>query len=413
MGANQSYAQGIERSSKPYILPVVIPANKLHSSSSIKTVDSSSGPDSHLDASKAAWYADREMLADILSSYESREVLGKGSSAQVFQVVHKETGKLYACKIVRKSQMNDERTMSTETEIMMRLKHENITQLHELYETSNSRWFIMELANAGTLQTALAEEVNYTEELVAGLFKQVLSGVKHLHDMGIVHRDLKQDNILVNVVETSNGEKKYVPKIADFGLSAVVGLNTNKDSMKMEREMKSFRKLKDMWGTKEYFAPEVYKKAYGPQVDVWSLGCVLYELLTGVTAFPERERPISLFDRYMLNGGKKMRRMYQTRPQWQQLSAEAQDLINKMLKISPTKRFSLQECLDHPFIRNVRSEATVRHTGAKSVFVSGKVETARSLVLEGARSAAVKHAEVKVRRLKLLAEQIEKEQHRQ
>ena len=259
---------------------MVLSADKMHNTSSISTTASSSSDS--LEA-RVAWYADREMLAKLLSTYESSTVLGKGSSAQVFQVVHKQTGQKFACKIVRKSHMNDENTMSMETEIMMRAKHENIIQLHELYETSSSRWFIMELANSGTLQTALAEEANYTEELVAGLFTQVLSGVKQLHDMGVVHRDLKQDNILCALEETASGEKKYVAKIADFGLSAVVET--------AEKDMKSFRKLKDMWGTKEYFAPEVYKKAYGPQVDVWSLGCVLYELLTGVSPSPSARSP--------------------------------------------------------------------------------------------------------------------------
>jgi len=375
-----------------------------------------------------AWFADREMLNQVLSTYDNSTILGKGSSAQVFQVTHRETGETFACKIVRKSHMNDERTMSTETEIMMRLKHENLVQLHELFETSTSRWFIMELANAGTLQSALAAEVNYTEDLVAGLFKQILSGVKHLHDMGIVHRDLKQDNILVNVVETSNGEKKYVPKIADFGLSAVVGLNTNKDTMKMEKEMKNFRKLKDMWGTKEYFAPEVYKRAYGPQVDVWSLGCVLYELLTGLPAFPIREEPQSVLTKYLLNGGQKTRRMYQMSAQWRELSPLAQDLINKMLKFNPSRRYSLQECLNHPFIRNVRPESTVRTVGtpqsshrlvvSKQFTADGRVihtvnqvpqqvkgNSPRGKVLANARNAALLTAEKKNRRLRDLMEQ--------
>ncbi len=388
------------------------------------------------------------MLASLHSTYHIGSMIGQGSSAQVFNVQHRVTGDAFACKVVRRAGMNNERTMSTETEIMMRLKHENITQLHELYETSNSQWFIMELANAGTLQTALAEEVNYTEELVAGLFKQVLSGVKHLHDMGIVHRDIKMENILCSLVvsssfcfsfsriayilnyhhflhhhfqNNSDGKKEYKTKLADFGLSAVVGLHTYQDSVKLNKEKKSYNRLRDVWGTKEYLAPEVYKKAYGPQVDVWSLGCVLYELLTGLVAFPQREHFISTIEKYMLNGGKDIRRAYQLRPQFQELSAEAQDLINHMLKLNPKQRYSIQECLRHPFIaaRNARPVAT--HSPTDSSFrkvnalspssVADKYplslrvvqSSTGSDILVQARNAAIKAAEAKAQFLESLA----------
>jgi serine/threonine protein kinase len=243
--------------------------------------------------------------------------------------------------------------------------------------------------------------------------------------MGIVHRDLKQDNILCSVVQGSDGVKKYLAKIADFGLSAVIGINTYQDSAKMNKQMKSFHKLNDMWGTREYFAPEVYKKAYGPQVDVWSLGCVLYELLTGVSAFPVREIATSLVERIVLNNGKKVRRAYQLAPQWAELSIEAQDLLSNMLKINPKKRYSIQECLDHPFIQRVLPEDNLRTTYvdlnastkvkddcvSESVSVAGNKmgDRSRSRILTSARSSAVKGAELKSRRLKILAEQIEKE----
>ena len=140
------------------------------------------------------------MFQYLQRTYDCGNALGKGSSAQVFEVVDKLTGIKYACKVVHKHKnINDSITMKTEMEIMKRMKHENIINLHELYETSNSQWFILELANNGSLYTSLAGEVEYCEELIAGYFYQVLLGVQYLHSLGIVHRDLKQDNILCSI----------------------------------------------------------------------------------------------------------------------------------------------------------------------------------------------------------------------
>ena len=107
------------------------------------------------------------------------------------------------------------------------MEHENILRLHALFESDNSRWFVMELANAGSLQNALALEEEYSEATVASTFKQVLEGVKYLHSKGIVHRDLKQDNILCSVEEKEDGARSYSVKIADFGLSAVLDVKTS------------------------------------------------------------------------------------------------------------------------------------------------------------------------------------------
>lgn len=187
------------------------------------------------------------MLKHVLQTYEYRGVLGKGSSAQVLEVAHKVTGEIYACKVVRKNRsFNDDRTMSTETEIMKRMQHPNVLRLHELYETSTARWFIMEYANAGSLQQALSCEENYSETVVAATFKQILKGVQYLHSIGIVHRDLKQDNILCRVSTSTDGSRQYEVKVADFGLSAVLDIKTAEKYNRSPKAMKSARQLKDV-----------------------------------------------------------------------------------------------------------------------------------------------------------------------
>ena len=191
--------------------------------------------------------------------------------------------------------------------------------------------------------------------------------------------------------------------------------------MKLNKEKKSYNRLRDVWGTKEYLAPEVYKRAYGPQVDVWSLGCVLYELLTGLVAFPQREHFISTMEKYMLNGGKDIRRAYQLRPQFQELSVEAQDLINNMLKLNPKQRFSVQECMRHPFIATRSARPLVTRNTNDSAFrkvnalspssvadkylLSSRVaqSSGGNGVLMQARNAAIKAAEAKAQFLESLA----------
>ena len=122
-----------------------------------------------------------------------------------------------------------------------------------------------------------------------------------------------------------------------------------------------------MWGTKEYFAPEVIRCQYGPQADMWSLGCVVYEMLVGKTAFPYRDSEDELFNRIMTGS------FGTHRPGWLALSEEAKSLVTAMLHVDPKKRLSATEALNHPWIlhnadtdegkekRNVKLEEAQRH----------------------------------------------------
>ena len=104
-----------------------------------------------------------------------------------------------------------------------------------------------------------------------------------------------------------------------------------------------------MWGTKEYFAPEVVEQSYGPQADVWALGCVLYEMLSGEQAFPVKENDTeSKFYGRITRGEFDM-----NKPVWKKISKDARDLISHMLVVDPTKRWSASECLTHPWITGV------------------------------------------------------------
>ena len=134
----------------------------------------------------------------VKETYAVGKVLGHGASGEVYCVTHKITGKQFACKVVKKNaNMNDAQSMSTEIEIMKRIRHRHIVSMYELYETPKCLWIVLELVDGGDLYHFLANATNYNEVVAARQMKQVLSGVHYLHSLGVVHRDLKLDNILL------------------------------------------------------------------------------------------------------------------------------------------------------------------------------------------------------------------------
>jgi serine/threonine protein kinase len=220
----------------------------------------------------------------VKQSYEFGKILGHGASGEVVLVQHKIKKIKFACKIVKKdASMNDAQSMSTEIEIMKRIRHRHIVSMYELYETPKCLWIILELVEGGDLLTYLANQDHYTERNAAKHMKQICSGIHYLHSLGVVHRDIKLDNILL----LGNGPSAEI-KIADFGLSALVRLGEGGYDPEESSKRKKFKGLTELWGTKEYFAPEVINEAYGPQADVWACGCILYEILCGYQAFPIR-----------------------------------------------------------------------------------------------------------------------------
>lgn len=138
----------------------------------------------------------------VKETYAMGKVLGHGASGEVYLVTNKENGRQYACKVVKKNaNMNDAQSMSTEIEIMKRVRHRNIVSMYELYETPKCLWIILELVDGGDLYHFLANAVEYNEVVASRQLKQVLQGVHYLHSMGVVHRDLKLQNILLSVSE--------------------------------------------------------------------------------------------------------------------------------------------------------------------------------------------------------------------
>jgi tRNA A-37 threonylcarbamoyl transferase component Bud32 len=137
----------------------------------------------------------------VTKTYQMESILGHGASGKVFKCVHRQTKAEYACKVIQMdARMNDAQSMGTEVEIMKRLRHENVVSMFELYQNSKCLWMILELIDGGDLKTYLHNNrPNYSEKDAATHMKQMCSGVHYLHSLGIVHRDLKLENILLKV----------------------------------------------------------------------------------------------------------------------------------------------------------------------------------------------------------------------
>jgi hypothetical protein len=206
-----------------------------------------------------------KVTTDLVAEYYSFEkVLGEGASGKVYLVTKRGTREKFACKMIRKDgEMNDAESMNTEIDIMKHVRHDNVVTLFELFESPKCMWLILELVDGAGLRGALDKAVpgaRFKEPVAARYVKQICAGLHYLHTRGVVHRDLKIDNILLS----AHGD---VAKIADFGLSALVGAAEGYDG-DVSQKRKTFTGLKHTWGTPTHYAPELIDKVTASRASV-------------------------------------------------------------------------------------------------------------------------------------------------
>ncbi|KAF7664606.1 hypothetical protein LDENG_00171720 [Lucifuga dentata] len=223
-----------------------------------------------------------------VGSYLVGKMINKGSFAKVMEGLHIGTGEKVAIKVIDKKKARQDsyvlKNMKREPRIHQMVRHPHIVVLLETLETENSYYMAMELCAGGDLMDRICERKRLEEREVRRYTRQILSAVEHLHKYGIVHRDLKIENFLLD--EHNN------IKIVDFGLS-----NT------LKAESLSLELLNTQCGSPAYAAPELLAhRKYGPKVDVWSVGVSMFAMLTGTLPFTVEPFNIKQLHQKMVNG---------------------------------------------------------------------------------------------------------------
>ena len=261
--------------------------------------------------------------------YELKEVIGKGKFGVVNLGIHKKTQQKVAVKIINKDSIKsieDKELVRIEIGILKLCHHPNIVRLLDHLETLDYIFIITEYIEGGTLGHYLKKnKFNFTEQQAANMIYQIASGIKYLHTYGIVHRDLKPDNIMI-----TQPNDLGALKIMDFGLSKIVS---------------SQEKMVDGYGTLSYVAPEVLLRApYNKKVDIWSLGIILFYILCGHLPF-KGNREVIIAEKIVNDD------LEFDQDEWEDRSRKAKELIKSCLKKEPEERISINEFLNHSWIK--------------------------------------------------------------
>ncbi|KAL8538964.1 hypothetical protein ACS0TY_000823 [Phlomoides rotata] len=254
--------------------------------------------------------------------------LGQGQFGTTFLCVEKASGTQFACKSIAKRKLltdEDVEDVRREIQIMHHLAgHPNVISIKGAYEDAVAVHVVMELCAGGELFDRIIKRGHYTERKAAELTRTIVGVVEACHSLGVMHRDLKPENFLF-----VDQKEESLLKTIDFGLSIF---------------FKPGEKFYDVVGSPYYVAPEVLRKRYGPEADVWSAGVIVYILLSGVPPFwAENEQGI--FEQ-VLHGDLD----FESDP-WPSICDEAKDLVRKMLIRDPKRRLTAHEVLCHPWVQ--------------------------------------------------------------
>ncbi|KAI3492427.1 hypothetical protein L1887_42931 [Cichorium endivia] len=249
--------------------------------------------------------------------FERGETIGNGKFGSVVKCRSKVTGEQFACKILPKG----DEIVHKEVEIMQHLSgHPGVVTLKAVYEDAKSFHLVMELCSGGRLLDQMWKDGLFSEQKAANLIKELMLVLKYCHDMGVIHRDVKPENILLS----ANGSMK----LADFGLAARIA---------------NGQSLYGVVGSPAYVAPEVLAGGYSEKVDIWSAGVVLHAVLVGYLPF----------------GGDSVNTVFEAVKNvtvdfqgelWEPISRPARDLIAHMLTRNVSERYTAEEVLRHPWI---------------------------------------------------------------
>ncbi|XP_062849992.1 serine/threonine-protein kinase PLK3 [Trichomycterus rosablanca] len=266
-----------------------------------------------------------QVLLDAKSgrSYSKGKLLGKGGFARCYEMTDLASNKMYAVKVIpqsRVSKPHQRDKITNEIELHKTLQHKHVVKFSHHFEDQDNIYIFLELCSRKSLAHIWKARHTLTDPEVRYYLRQIISGLKYLHNKGILHRDLKLGNFFVN--------ENMDLRLGDFGLAA-----------KLETVE---QRKKTICGTPNYLAPEVLnRQGHGTESDVWSLGCVMYTLLCGSPPF----ETLDLKETY-----KCIKEVKYTLPST--LSVPAQKLISAILQKNPSDRLTLDQILAHEYFKS-------------------------------------------------------------
>ncbi|PRW61339.1 Pkinase-domain-containing [Chlorella sorokiniana] len=307
--------------------------------------------------------------ATLEQEYDLGGQLGEGGYSRVKLATHRETGQQYAIKIIPlpkpgqsvNKYLSNRGAIMKEIDALLDLDHPNVVGLKEYFVQNNRVYLVMELLQGGELLDSVLEQGHYSEADARTVFRQVVLAIQYIHSQGIVHRDLKLDNLLL----VTPGNISNI-KIVDFGFA-------RKEHAGSAGRLNN---MQTVCGTPGYIAPEVIRGImqpsgdpvkegcedpnhhYGPPCDLWSAGIVLYMLLSGMPPFYDKSEPRLL--RSIISGKFSFKD-----PVWEPVSGEAKDLIRKLLVVDPAQRLTCEQVLEHPWMQGSGGAEHLPRTAAR------------------------------------------------
>ncbi|CDW72434.1 protein kinase domain containing protein [Stylonychia lemnae] len=283
--------------------------------------------------------------------YRIGKMLGKGAFGRVNLAIHKLCNHLVAVKSINKQFLsedeNSKKKMMQEVLILQKTRHDNLVRLYDSFETNKHIVFVMELCAGGDLLNYVRKRRKLKENIAKYVFKQVVDGLHYCHSKGIVHRDMKLDNLLF--------DEQGVVKICDFGVSKL--LSSSQEIMT------------EQCGTPAYIAPEILKdKGYkGFGVDIWSLGVCLYAMLFGTVPF--KANNMSELHQLILKAKYSMKE--ELKPGELPLSEDVKSLLKSLLEPSPDKRITIEGIQQHQWLLEISDQQDIE------IFTQQELETIR------------------------------------
>ena len=272
--------------------------------------------------------------SDPFKEYKKLNFLGEGSFASVYKVQNKYTDSICAMKIIKKSpncSNEDDKEILNEINILRTMDHPGILKIFEFYSNKESYSIVTELCPGGELFEQIIHKGPFKEKYTAYVMYQLFSAINYCHKMHIVHRDLKPENILI----VSKDQNNYpLVKICDFGTSTIF----EKGAVQ-----------KKLVGSSYYIAPEVLKKHYNEKCDIWSLGVIMYILLSARPPFGGRDDE-AIMERVAIG------KYDLESPPFDRISKSALDLIRKLLNMDVNQRITAEEALNHPWFKEKKSQ---------------------------------------------------------